>query len=92
MIRGALVDLVIPVVLYGFTITILGGITLFNYTQQNNDRNKYLFLGIIFFMASDTLIALNVFYSSQYLFDVFIIILYLLAQYLICKGVIKIHS
>ena len=92
MIREALTDLVIPVIFYGVTIATLGGITLFNYVQQNNNKNKYLFLGVILFMASDALIALNTFYSSLYLFDVLIIILYLIAQYLICKGVIKIHS
>lgn len=88
-IKHNLGEMLIPVIVYGFVISIFGAFTLSNYRQERTRPNLWLLLGAILFIASDSLIAINNFYSPKQLFNVSIIVLYIVSQYLIVKAVIK---
>ncbi|MDX8554006.1 lysoplasmalogenase [Tenacibaculum sp. 1B UA] len=88
LIYNNLGDMLLPVLVYGVAISIFGTAALLNYRQQKNAANSWLLLGAILFIASDSLIALNNFYTPKRLFDIAIIILYIVSQYLIVKAVI----
>lgn len=81
-------EMLIPVVVYGITISTFGAVTLLNYRSEKSTENLWLFIGAILFILSDSLIALNKFYESNEIYGVSIMITYILAQFLICKAMI----
>ncbi|MGG6230525.1 lysoplasmalogenase [Tenacibaculum sp. SDUM215027] len=88
LIYNNLGDMLLPVLVYGIAISTFGTAALLNYRQQKNTANSWLLLGAILFITSDSLIALNNFYTPKRLFDIAIIILYIVSQYLIVKAII----
>ena len=92
LIKDNLGDMLIPVVVYGITISSLGAVTLLNYVQEKSTSNLWLFLGAIIFIISDSLIAINKFYEPQEIYGLTIMATYIVAQYLICKAVISKNS
>ncbi|MGG8495102.1 lysoplasmalogenase [Tenacibaculum sp. TC6] len=81
-------DMLVPVIVYGVTIATFGATALLNFRQEKSTPNLWLLLGAILFIASDSLIALNNFYTPKHFFDIAIIILYIISQYFICKAMI----
>ncbi|RLK00220.1 lysoplasmalogenase [Tenacibaculum discolor] len=81
-------DMLLPVIVYGVAISTFGTAALLNYRQQKTTANTWLLLGAILFIASDSLIALNNFYMPKPLFNIAIIVLYIVSQYLIVKAII----
>lgn len=88
LIYNNLGDMLLPVLVYGIAISTFGTAALLNYRQQKNTANSWLLLGAVLFIASDSLIALNNFYTTKRLFDIAIIVLYVVSQYLIVKAII----
>ena len=80
--------MLLPVVVYGLTISTFGTVALVNYKQQGQPAQLWVLLGAIFFILSDSMIAINRFYKADDRYDVIIIVTYILALYLICRGVI----
>jgi len=81
-------EMLIPVVVYGITISTFGSVALLNYRSEKSTENLWLFIGAVIFILSDSLIALNKFYKPNEIYGVAIIINYILAQFLICKALI----
>ena len=88
VIKDNLSEMLVPVIVYGITISVFGACSLLNYQQEKSLTNLCLLLGAILFIASDSLIALNNFYKPLLYFDISIIVLYIFSQYLICKSLI----
>ncbi len=88
LIYNNLGEMLLPVIVYGVAISIFGAFALLNYSEEKSTANTWLLLGAILFIASDSLIALNNFYTPKRLFDIAIIVLYIVSQYLIVKAVI----
>ena len=88
LISNNLGEMLLPVIVYGVAISIFGAFALLNYSEEKSTANTWLLLGAILFIASDSLIALNNFYTPKRLFDIAIIVLYIVSQYLIVKAVI----
>lgn len=83
LLRDNLKELLIPVVVYGSAISVFGMVALLNYVVDKNKNNSALLLGAIFFIASDSMIALHKFYQEQPFYGVAIMSTYVIAQYLI---------
>lgn len=81
-------EMLIPVVVYGVTISTFGSVAFLNYREEKSTENLWLFIGAIIFILSDSLIALNKFYQPNEVYGVSIMITYILAQFLICKAMI----
>ena len=88
LIKDNLGVMLIPVVVYGITISSFGAVALLNYINKKTTENLWLFLGAVFFIASDGMIAIHRFYEPQEIYSISIMITYIVAQYLICKAII----
>ncbi|MDC9722622.1 MAG: lysoplasmalogenase [Urechidicola sp.] len=88
LLKDSLGELLIPVVIYGLVISVFGVVSLLNHLISKSNTSQYLLFGAVFFVVSDSLLAINKFYESQEYYPVIVIITYILAQYLICKSVI----
>lgn len=88
LIYDNLGEMLIPVVVYGVTISTFGSVAFLNYREEKSTENLWLFIGAIIFILSDSLIALNKFYQPNEVYGVSIMITYILAQFLICKAMI----
>ena len=81
-------EMLVPVVVYGVTISTFGSVALLNYRCEKSTENLWLFIGAVLFILSDSLIALNKFYEPNEIYGVSIMVTYILAQFLICKAMI----
>jgi uncharacterized membrane protein YhhN len=88
LIIDNLEEMKIPVIFYGVVISSFGAVYFFNYMQEKNTANSWLFLGTIIFIISDSLIALNKFYEPKEFYAISIMLTYIVAQYLICRAII----
>ncbi|WP_299682639.1 lysoplasmalogenase [uncultured Tenacibaculum sp.] len=88
LIKDNLGELFIPVIIYGLVISMFGTTALLNYISNKASENLWLLIGALIFILSDSVLALNKFYSAQPIFSNAIMITYIVAQFYICKGMI----
>lgn len=88
VIKNNLNEMLVPVLVYGLVISVFGTVTLLNYQQNKKKADLLLLLGAVIFMISDALIALNVFYYPKKIYEVLIIVLYAIAQYIVLKSML----
>lgn len=81
-------EMKIPVIVYGIVISSFGAVSFLNYVQEKNTVNLWLLLGTLIFILSDSLIAFHKFYAPKEYDQLFIMLTYIVAQYLICKAII----
>jgi uncharacterized membrane protein YhhN len=79
----------LPVLVYSVAIMIMVITALFRYGRTNTDSFWLVFGGSVLFMISDSILALNKFYSPIPLAGFLIMLTYSAAQYLIVKGIIR---
>lgn len=89
LLKDNLGELLMPVIVYASVICIFGVLAFLNYLTEKTIPNLLLLGGATFFILSDSTLAINKFYQSESYFPVFIMITYVLAQYLICKFMIS---
>lgn len=77
-----------PVIFYGLTICTMGTLSLYFYLKSNSRASLIFLLGSCFFILSDSLLAINKFLTSQYIFGILVMSTYIIAQYLICKSML----
>lgn len=85
-------EMKIPVVVYGLVITAMGWSALNMKKRVNQSAVNLLIMGAIFFILSDSLIAINKFQGTRYTIpfvSIWIMTTYVLGQYLIVKGTLK---
>ena len=85
-------DLKFPVTIYAVTIGIMLIQAIKGCVTWQNKNKKLVLLGAIFFVISDSLLALNKFYCTLPNAAFFIMITYILAQFLITTGIIKLNQ
>lgn len=78
----------IPVIVYAITISLFGIASLIHYFQNRKWRSIVLVAGVIIFILSDAILALNLFYEPRSYYPIMIMTTYVLAQYLICRFVL----
>ena len=81
----------IPVIIYAMTISFFGIVSLVLYLETKTKSSLLLLVGVLIFISSDTILALNLFYKTQSFYPLLIMISYVLAQYLICRFVLKLN-
>lgn len=81
-------EFLIPVLVYGSTICIMGLLAAYRYNKVPMKSYLLVLFGALTFISSDTIIAINQFIYKGHLpfAQVSIMVLYVLAQYLIVKG------
>jgi uncharacterized membrane protein YhhN len=91
-LKDNLGSLMIPVTIYAIVISLFGTISLINYFSSTSKGAITLLLGSLFFIASDSILAINKFYESKAIYALFIMVTYIIAQYLICSYMILCES
>jgi uncharacterized membrane protein YhhN len=87
-LKDTLGELLVPVTIYGFTISMFGVVALINYVETKSAKSIWMLIGAIVFMISDALLAINKFYLPKEIFGVLIMGTYIIAQYLIYRSMI----
>ncbi|MNQ50919.1 YhhN-like protein [compost metagenome] len=84
-------DLKIPVTVYASVISIMVLFAFNGFFVWKNPGNKYIFIGAIAFVISDSILAMNKFYAPIERSSFLIMLTYLMAQYLIVVGTLKLN-
>ena len=85
-------DLKIPVFVYALTISIMLLFALKGFLNWQKPANSYILIGAIVFVASDSLLAFDKFYAPLQYSSLLVMATYLLAQYLIVIGILKLNK
>lgn len=87
-LKDSLNGMLIPVIIYGFTISIFGTVSLIDYLGEKSNKTLLMLFGSIVFIISDSVLAIDKFYFETHTFKVMIMFTYVLAQYLIYRSMI----
>jgi uncharacterized membrane protein YhhN len=85
-------ELKIPVIVYATVISIMLVFAFNGYLIWEKPGNLYVFLGAIVFVVSDSILAIDKFHKPIEKNSFFIMLTYLVAQYLIVVGILKLNS
>ena len=88
-LNGNLGDMFIPVIIYMLVILSMATAAYLRKDKVNILSYGLVFFGALFFLISDSILALNKFYVPLNYSDYSIMITYALAQYLIVIGILK---
>lgn len=88
-LKDGLGELLIPVIIYMLVILLMGISAFLRHARISKTSYNLVFLGAIFFIASDSILALNKFYVPFEIADILIMLTYALAQYFIVLGLNK---
>ncbi len=78
----------IPVMIYALVLTLMVLQALFRYGFTSQKSFALVFVGAVFFMVSDSVLAINKFMHALPMASLAIMITYIVAQYLIVQGAI----
>ncbi len=90
-LKDGLGVLLIPVVVYMLVILAMATTAYLRKNKVNTLSYGLVFLGALFFMASDSILAINKFYQPIPWSHISIMLTYALAQYLIVLGILKLN-
>ncbi|MFH6970986.1 lysoplasmalogenase [Flavobacterium petrolei] len=85
-------DLKIPVFVYALTISIMLLFALKGFMNWHKPASIYILVGAIIFVASDSILAFDKFHAPLQYSSFLIMATYLLAQYLIVIGILKLNK
>lgn len=85
-------DLKIPVFVYALTISIMLLFALKGFLNWQKPANIYILIGATIFVASDSILAFDKFHAPLQYSSFLIMATYLLAQYLIVTGILKLNK
>ena len=91
-LKDGLGEMLIPVVVYMFVILSMATTAYLRKNKVNILSYGLVFLGALFFMISDSILALNKFYQTIPWSNISIMLTYTLAQYLIVIGILKLKD
>jgi uncharacterized membrane protein YhhN len=84
-------DLKIPVLAYAIVLSTMLLFALKGYFKWNKPASIYILCGAIIFVSSDSILALNKFYAPIKFSSFLIMATYIIAQYLIVVGILKLN-
>lgn len=85
-------DLKIPVIIYALVISTMLLFAFKGSLNWEHPARNYILLGAITFVGSDSILAFNKFYKPIVLSSFFIMVTYIIAQYLIVVGILKLNQ
>jgi len=88
IVFSSLGDMKIPVIIYALAITAMCIASINRSGRTNQYSFLFVFAGALFFIASDSMIAINRFYSEISSASLLIMSTYIIAQYLITTGLL----
>lgn len=88
VLYSSLNELLIPVIIYGITISLFGVVALIDFLNSKSKQAYLMLVGSTFFIVSDSFLAINKFYLTNKLFAVTVMITYVVAQFFIFKSMV----
>ena len=88
ILYNSLGPLRIPVMMYALVLCVMALTALFRYGRTSKQSFWLVFAGALFFMSSDSLLAINKFLNPIAGAGVMIMLTYIVAQYLIVEGIL----
>jgi uncharacterized membrane protein YhhN len=88
VLKGHLGAMQIPVIVYGVIITSFGALSFTNYLKNKTKSALVLFVGALIFISSDSMLALNKFYTPKEFLNLMVMVTYIVAQYLIFRAMV----
>jgi uncharacterized membrane protein YhhN len=85
-------DLTIAVFVYALVISTMLLFAFKGFLIWQTPANWYILMGAVFFVSSDSILAFNKFYKPVVLSSFLIMTTYLIAQYLIVSGILKLNQ
>ena len=82
-------EMKLPVLLYGITISTMLSAAIWQYQKLEDNTSLFLIIGAGFFVASDSILAINKFRNPFASAGMYIMVTYILAQLFIVLGAIK---
>ncbi|MEZ7504881.1 lysoplasmalogenase [Flavobacterium sp. Arc2] len=92
LLLPSLGDLTIPVFVYALVISTMLLFAFKGFLIWHAPAKWYILIGAIIFISSDSILAFNKFYNPLVLSSFLIMITYLVAQYLIVSGILKLNQ
>jgi uncharacterized membrane protein YhhN len=92
MLLPSLGDLTIPVFVYALVISTMLLFAFKGFLIWKTPANWYILTGAVIFVSSDSILAFNKFYKPVVLSSFLIMLTYLVAQYLIVSGNLKLNQ
>lgn len=92
LLKNGLGDMLIPVIVYMIVILSMATSAFMRKGSVSTMSYNLVFIGAIFFMISDSILALNKFYQPIPWSNISIMVTYALAQYLIVLGILKLNK
>jgi uncharacterized membrane protein YhhN len=86
LLSSYLADMKVPVLVYGIVISFMLMMAMHMLFIKNKPAGKWMMIGALMFVISDSLLAINKFYQSFELAGILIMITYGLAQLFIVEG------
>jgi len=87
-LKDSLHKMLWPVVIYGLTIATFGAVSFLDFLNTKSKKSLLMLTGAVVFMISDSLLAINKFYSPAHILEIFVMVTYVLAQYFIFRSMI----
>ena len=81
-------DLRMPVMIYSIVLMLMVSYALFRLTRTSKRSFTLVFIGAVTFMLSDSLLAIDKFYTSFFMASFLVMITYVTAQFMIVRGVL----
>lgn len=85
-------DLKIPVAVYALTISTMLIMAVKGYFSWKKTMNSLILIGAVFFITSDSVLAINKFYNPIPSADFLIMFTYIVAQYCITSGILQLNQ
>lgn len=79
----------IPVLAYGLVISFMLLVAMLLYDMEDNQTARYILTGAVFFVLSDSILAVNKFHRPLLMGDWLIMTTYIAAQYLLVMGLTR---
>jgi uncharacterized membrane protein YhhN len=92
LLLPSLGDLTIPVFVYALVISTMLLFAFKGFLMWKSPANWYIITGAVIFVSSDSILAFNKFYNPLVLSSFLIMLTYLVAQYLIVSGILKLNQ
>ena len=87
-----MISILLPVFVYALVISTMLLFAFKGFLNWEESGNWYILTGAIAFVTSDSILAFNKFYNPIVLSSFLIMITYLIAQYLIVMGILKLNK
>ncbi|MEQ9404142.1 MAG: lysoplasmalogenase [Cyclobacteriaceae bacterium] len=82
-------DFTIPIVIYGIVISVMAGTSRLREGNTSQESFRLAMAGAVLFLISDSVLAINKFYSDIPYIGVWVMSTYIAAQYFLVQGVLK---